>query len=62
MGGLLYKNYVVVRGKLLVFGLLGLTILFLLLRLLLPGGDLVLAGEGYLADSMTDDAMTGVYL
>ena len=59
MGGLLYKNYVVVRGKLLVFGLLGLTILFLLLRLLLPGGDLVLAGEGYLADSMTDDAMTG---
>ena len=37
MGGLLYKNYVVVRGKLLVFGLLGLTILFLLLRLLLWG-------------------------
>ena len=47
MGGLLYKNFVVVRGKLLVFGLLGLTVLFLLLRLLLPGGDLVLAGEGY---------------
>lgn len=46
MAGLLYKDFVAIKGKFLVTALLLLTVLFLILRLCIAGGDIDVTENG----------------
>lgn len=46
MAGLLYKDFVAIKGKFLVTALLLLTVLFLILRLCIAGGDIAVTENG----------------
>ncbi len=59
MSGLLYKNFVAVKGRQVVWILVSLTALFLILRLCLPGGDILVLENGYVDQSVTDNDMLG---
>ncbi|MCR5151097.1 MAG: ABC-2 transporter permease [Clostridiales bacterium] len=51
MGGLLYKDYLAVKAKKIVYIILALTVLFAVLRIVLPGGDNE-NSEGYTYDAL----------
>ncbi|MDD6332765.1 MAG: ABC-2 transporter permease [Clostridium sp.] len=59
MSGLLYKNFVAVKGRQVMWILVSLTALFLILRLRLPGGDILVLENGYVDQSVTDNDMLG---
>lgn len=59
MSGLLYKNFVAVKGRQVMWILISLTALFLILRLCLPGGDILVLENGYVDQSVTDNDMLG---
>lgn len=45
MGGMLYKDFLAVKGKKILILVLAFTLLFIALRLALPGADMVQSGE-----------------
>ena len=51
MGGLLYKDFLSVKGKKISIIILVLTLAFLILRLLLPGGDIDMADAATQTDA-----------
>ncbi|MBR0120940.1 MAG: hypothetical protein IJM10_04045, partial [Clostridia bacterium] len=51
MGGLLYKDFLSVKGKKISAIILVMSLVFLILRLLLPGGDIDMADAATQTDA-----------
>lgn len=62
MGGMLYKDFLAVKGKKVLIIVLVCTLLFIALRLALPGADMVKTGEAGEETSFADGNMIDAFL